>query len=402
MKVPDQVVRVGGGVFHGRHPRPLFGGVRLQQDPPELEIQVFGDEGREDFLARGLINIVGRCAESLRIGVRDLAGGNREEGIDDDLLLDDRLEFVEHDVHPVVGPAEEPRGEGRDDLPGVLETERPEDADVLRVDRVTVFREEIGTLPPDADQLHVSGPVLFAVLRLDVGDRGLDDVRVEGAAQAPVRGHDHDRHFFRRTDGEERVRRDVDDGRQVPEDAFHGARVGSRRHHPVLGAAQLRRGDHLHRLGDLLGALDAADPAADFAKRGHGSGALERDRERLEGVVQFLLEVLGEVLLLGDLGEERRVLEVHRLHQFAFEPLDVLDRDLVEVAVGPGEEAHHLLLDRHRDVLALLQELDQARSPAQLLLRGLVEVGAELRERLELAVLRKFEAEACRRPSSSP
>ena len=33
---------------------------------------------------------------------------------------------------------------------------------------------------------------------------------------------------------------------------------------PLLRAAQLRRGDHLHRLGDLLRRLDRADAAADI------------------------------------------------------------------------------------------------------------------------------------------
>jgi hypothetical protein len=32
----------------------------------------------------------------------------------------------------------------------------------------------------------------------------------------------------------------------------------------LLGAAQPRGGDHLHRLGDLLRRLDGADPAADI------------------------------------------------------------------------------------------------------------------------------------------
>jgi len=37
--------------------------------------------------------------------------------------------------------------------------------------------------------------------------------------------------------------------------------VRARREHPLLSAAQLRPGNHLHGLGDLLRVLDAADPA---------------------------------------------------------------------------------------------------------------------------------------------
>ena len=52
-----------------------------------------------------------------------------------------------------------------------------------------------------------------------------------------------------------------------------------------------------------------------------------------------------------------------------------------------------LLLDRHRHVLALLEELDQALAAVELRLRGLVEVGAELGEGRQLAVLREVEAQ---------
>ena len=52
-----------------------------------------------------------------------------------------------------------------------------------------------------------------------------------------------------------------------------------------------------------------------------------------------------------------------------------------------------LLLDRQRRVLPLLEELDQALAARQLRLRRLVEVGAELREGRQLAVLREVEAQ---------
>ena len=42
--------------------------------------------------------------------------------------------------------------------------------------------------------------------------------------------------------------------------ALHLHGVRPRVHDPLLRAAQLRRGDHLHRLGDLLRVLDRADP----------------------------------------------------------------------------------------------------------------------------------------------
>ena len=44
--------------------------------------------------------------------------------------------------------------------------------------------------------------------------------------------------------------------------ALHLHGVRPRAHDPLLRAAQLRRGDHLHRLGDLLRVLDRADRGA--------------------------------------------------------------------------------------------------------------------------------------------
>ena len=59
--------------------------------------------------------------------------------------------------------------------------------------------------------------------------------------------------------------------------------------------------------------------------------------------------------------------------------------------VHAGEDNDDLHLDRDRHVLVLLEELDEARATLQLLLRGGVEVGAELGERGDLTVLREVE-----------
>src|SRR5213596_1103383 len=87
-------------------------------------------------------------------------------------------------------------------------------------------------------------------------------------------------------------------------------------------------------------------------------------------------------------------------HHEVAEPLlprpDLGDRDVVEIAVRHGEDDHDLLLDGHRLVLRLLQHFDDAGSAGELLLRRLVELRAELGERLELAVLREVEPQATR------
>src|SRR5439155_14852259 len=53
---------------------------------------------------------------------------------------------------------------------------------------------------------------------------------------------------------------------------------------------------------------------------------------------------------------------------------------------------HDLLLERHRLILALLEDLHQAAAAIELILRALVEVAAELREGRELAILRQRQA----------
>ncbi|MFL6056516.1 MAG: hypothetical protein ACJ72W_27005, partial [Actinoallomurus sp.] len=50
------------------------------------------------------------------------------------------------------------------------------------------------------------------------------------------------------------------------------------------------------------------------------------------------------------------------LQEFCFEPADVLNRHVVEFAVGGGPQGDDLPLDRERGVLGLLEQLDQAGS----------------------------------------
>ena len=51
------------------------------------------------------------------------------------------------------------------------------------------------------------------------------------------------------------------------------SRVGPRRDDPVLRPLELRRGHQLHRLGDLAGVLDGADPSLELPALGHQSAA---------------------------------------------------------------------------------------------------------------------------------
>ena len=93
---------------------------------------------------------------------------------------------------------------------------------------------------------------------------------------------------------------------------------------------------------------------------------------------------------------------VHVLEQLGLEAAHVLDRDVVQVAVAAGPDGDDLLLDRDRLVLALLEQLDHAGPPVQLVPRGLVEVGGEQGERLQGPELGQVDAQGARDLAHGP
>src|SRR5262245_33461388 len=124
-----------------------------------------------------------------------------------------------------------------------------------------------------------------------------------------------------------------------------------------------------------------------------GSG-LEPGLERLAAFVQALLVLVGHLLRGAHVVRHLGVLLLHERQPLALETPHRRDRQVVQVAVGPGRDRDDLVLDRHGDELALLQELDHALAAGDLGLRRLVEVRAELRERGERPVLCEVEAQA--------
>ncbi len=81
----------------------------------------------------------------------------------------------------------------------------------------------------------------------------------------------------------------------------------------------------------------------------------------------------------------------HELEQLGLERPHPVDRQVVEVALRAGEHDDDLLLDGHRAVQRLLEQLDQAVAALELGLGDRVELGAERGERLELAELGEVE-----------
>ena len=96
---------------------------------------------------------------------------------------------------------------------------------------------------------------------------------------------------------------------------------------------------------------------------------------------------------LGDLVHQLLLLRVEPREQHVEELGHALGLDPVEVAAGAGVDRGHLVLDRPRVALVLVERGHEALAAGQ---RGLgvgVELGAELGERLQLAVLRELEAQ---------
>ena len=125
------------------------------------------------------------------------------------------------------------------------------------------------------------------------------------------------------------------------------------------------------------------------------SSGLARRRSGTPSNASTCLLELGGGVVVEHVGVAQRVehlgVAAEVVEQLALEAQHVLDRDLVELAVGAGPDRDDLLLDRERRVLRLAQQLGEARAAVELTTAGGVEVGGEQRERLERAVLRELE-----------
>src|SRR5215208_3848455 len=99
--------------------------------------------------------------------------------------------------------------------------------------------------------------------------------------------------------------------------------------------------------------------------------------EVVDRLLQRLLQLLGELLALPYLIEDVLVRGLDVLQELALELLDVLDGHGIQMAPGTEEDGDDLLLDRHRAVLRLFEQLDKPGTAVQLVLRGFVEVRGE-------------------------
>src|SRR5215469_17300258 len=113
----------------------------------------------------------------------------------------------------------------------------------------------------------------------------------------------------------------------------------------------------------------------------------ERLREAVEERGELLLRLRLDFPVVANGIENARLSRAQVREQLRLETADAAGVDGVEITARAGEDRDHLLLDRHRAELRLLQELRQPGPPRQQLLRRCVEVRGELRERRHLAIL---------------
>src|SRR5688572_22196160 len=114
-------------------------------------------------------------------------------------------------------------------------------------------------LTPDEPQRHLACPPLVH----DELARPLDDVRVEAPAEPAICGYDDEqRPAGGGTLAKERMRVWIDARGKAIQDAGHALCVRTRRDDPILRALETRRGNHLHRFGNLLRRFDGADSPA--------------------------------------------------------------------------------------------------------------------------------------------
>src|SRR5712692_58232 len=423
----DEVAGGFGRVLHGDHLGRVLAGLVLQDRLVDLCLHVARQQRVEHRLRVGLIDIVG-ARPCILLALGDLS---RNEGADYRLLSErrDPLRIAQEDgIDFALRVFVEGDGDARED-PG---DRRP----IRKAARVcnhipAKAQQEITAFAPERHVL-----LLVRIVLGHVAGAGADVVDVERTGQPFVCGHED--HHCPRAFAPHQERVLVLGGALAGrlQDLEHLLGVRPRRQHRRLRAAQSRRGDHLHGLGDLLRVLDAVDPADDVSVRrqllrlclpwglfhlpttwggpdgsggplgggacracrrriGHVAVALDPELvvERRDRGLQALEQVVVQRLLLVDRLQHARSLAPHEAHERGLPLQDPRGRHLVDMSLRPRVDHGHLLGQRDRLVLVLLEQLGKPRAALELIACLGVEVGGELRESRELAVLGEVESE---------
>ena len=190
------------------------------------------------------------------------------------------------------------------------------------------------------------------------------------------------------------------DGGQVGKDLIQLGAVGPSRERGVLGTLELRGGHELHRARDLLDVAHRGDAAPDLALAGHldcapsdglgEEGLTDAAMASSSAPARSSLSALDSPSSWQDLGplhlqEAVEAASRTRLH--------ARRGHVIELAVRGGVEDRHLLLNRQRLVLRLLDHLGELLAARELVAGGLVEVTCELGEGGQSPVLGQVELE---------
>ena len=110
-------------------------------------------------------------------------------------------------------------------------------------------------------------------------------------------------------------------------------------------------------------------------------------------VTDLGLEVLADLALLVDLGENLGFVGAEVGEEVSLPGEDLLDRDVVEETVDTSEDEWNHLVDGHGLVLLLLEKLGETETTVEGLLGGGVEIRTELGEGSDFTVLGQEELE---------
>src|ERR1051326_2213177 len=256
----DHVAGIAGGIVHRRHLRAVERGGVLQERAEDLHRDIARQQRVQDVLGLGL-ELVSRATER-RAGIaveqwrNDLLRGRD--------LGDHRAEAREEQGADVELEVIESRNDLVGDALGMLEAQRAGAAQIDQLDDLLgkLPAQLVITLAADAEELD-----LLAISRKRGGALagGAHDRGIERAAQAALGGADQKHMDVVAAAAPQKPRcglQAADAGGDVAQNLLHAGRIGPRRFGRRLGAAQLRRRDHLHGLGDLLRRLGGGDPVA--------------------------------------------------------------------------------------------------------------------------------------------
>src|SRR5262249_15279355 len=200
---------------------------------------------------------VGLVLEVYPFGGGSLGRLHRQKLNGGDALADGGDEFVVEEKDRIHFADGEARRKVRSDVSG---------GRVVRVEAGKIPSDWNSPTPKKLEPFAADGRYLELLLRLllvvDEPRRAAENIRIEAPGEPAVGGEDHHLHLLGRPHGEEWVRDRVCASDYLRDDLIEHLRVRTRRQDRILGFAEFRRRNHLHRLGDLLGIAHRTDALA--------------------------------------------------------------------------------------------------------------------------------------------